>query len=250
MILPFDASWAAIVLALVGALCLGLSKSGFPGLAIINVIIIAECFGPKNSVGIILPMLIVCDLIVYPLFRKYASWKAILPLLPFTLIGLVVGYIILDAISDSMAKKVIGFIILALLTLQVTRKWKKHFLTNLPSSRGFVVASSLTMGISTMLANAAAPVYSVYALVRGLSKEDFLGVAARFFLVINLLKVPFLSNLDLINAESLKLDAILLPGIIGGILLGKVLIKKVPQHVFESLLYLFSLIGGLRLLFW
>ena len=58
MILPFDASWAAIVLALVGALCLGLSKSGFPGLAIINVIIIAECFGPKNSVGIILPMLI------------------------------------------------------------------------------------------------------------------------------------------------------------------------------------------------
>ena len=195
-------------------------------------------------------MLIVCDLIVYPIFRKYASWKAILPLIPFTAIGLIIGYFILDAISDLMAKRVIGLIILALLALQLTRKWKKHFLTSLPNSRQFLIGSSLVMGISTMLANAAGPVYSVYALVRGLSKEDFLGIAARFFLVINLAKVPFLSNLDLINAESLKLDAMLLPGIIGGILLGKVLISKVPQHVFETLLYLFSLIGALRLLFW
>lgn len=250
MILPFDASWPAMLLALFGALSLGLSKSGFPGLAIINVIIIAELFGPKNSVGIILPMLILCDLIVYPLFRKFASWKAILPLIPFTVAGLVIGYFILDAIDDQTAKKVIGVIILLMLSIQLIRKMRDNFLTNLPNSRGFVVATSLTMGVSTMMANAAAPVYSVYALVRRLSKEEFLGIGARFFLVINLCKVPFLSDLNLINAQSLKLDAMLVPGIIGGILLGKVLINKIPQHVFEWLLCTFSLIGGLRLLFW
>ena len=248
--LPFDASWLQIAVALLGALSLGISKSGFPGLAIINVIIIAELFGPKNSVGIILPLLIVCDLIVYPLFRKYASWREILPLLPFTVLGLIIGYFVLGAIDDLIAKRVIGLIILLMVSIQLLRKWRENFLTNLPDSRAFLVGCSLTIGVSTMMANAAGPVYAVYALVRKLSKEDFLGIGARFFLVVNLSKVPLLSNLNLINADSLKLDAMLLPGIIGGIFLGKFLIERVPQKVFDWLLYIFSIIGGLRLLFW
>ena len=75
------------LIALAGACSLGLSKAGFPGLSIINVFIIAELFGAKNSVGIILPLLIVCDFIVYPLFRKYATWKQALHLAPPIIIG-------------------------------------------------------------------------------------------------------------------------------------------------------------------
>ena len=49
---------------------MGFSKTGFPGLAMVNVLIMAELFGAKASVGIIVPMLIVCDLTVYPMFRN------------------------------------------------------------------------------------------------------------------------------------------------------------------------------------
>ena len=250
MDLPFDSTWPIVALALLGAFSLGISKTGFPGLALVNILIIAECFGAKASVGIILPLLILCDVIVYPLFRKYSSWSKVWPLLPATLIGLGMGYVLLDAIDDSTARKVIGLIIFVMLALQLFREYKKSFLENLPDSKLFLAGSGLSVGVSTMVANAAGPVYSIYALVHKMSKEDFLGVGARFFLLVNVIKVPLLGNLALINLDSLKLNLLLIPGIVAGIFTGRKLIHLVPQRIFEWLLYLFSLIAGLRLLVW
>ncbi len=248
MNLPFDATTSGILLALLGAFCLGFSKTGFPGLAIVNVLIIAELFGAKNSVGIILPLLIVCDLIVYPLFRKYASWSMVWPLVPVTMIAIVGAYFLLDAFDDLTARRVIGAIILLMFFLQILRQFRKEFLADLPDSKLFGWASCVLIGVSTMLANAAGPVYSIYALVHKMKKEDFLGIGARLFLLLNVFKVPFLGNLNLITKESLTLNLILIPGILAGIFLGRKLIHHVPQKLFEWLLYAFSLIAAVRLL--
>lgn len=247
--IPYDASTFVVLLACLGAFCLGISKTGFPGLAIVNVLIIAELFGAKNSVGIILPMLVVCDLLVLPLFWKYATWKQIWPLVPVTAATIIGAYFLLDAIDDLTARRVIGIIILFMLILQLVREFKKEFLEHLPDSRIFRWASCLMIGISTMLANAAGPVYSIYALVHKMKKETFLGVGARFFLLVNIFKLPFLGQLELINPESLKLNLWLIPALIAGILLGRKLIHLVPQRTFEILLYAFSGIAGIRLLF-
>jgi len=246
--LPFDATPAMLALALLGAFSLGISKTGFPGLALVNVVLIAELFGARNSVGIILPLLILCDLIVYPIFRRYASWRDVWPLLPVTLLCIVGATFLLGAIDDLTAQRVIGGIILVMLVLQLVREFRREFLTHLPDSRIFRWASCALIGVSTMLANAAGPVYSIYALVHRMKKEDFLGIGARFFLFLNLFKVPFLGSLDLINAQSLLLDLLLVPGIVAGILLGRRLIHLVPQRIFEWLLYGFSAIAALRLL--
>jgi len=246
--LPFDATTSALLLALFGAFCLGISKTGFPGLALVNVLLIAELFGAKNSVGIILPLLIVCDLVVYPLFRKYSSWKAVWPLIPVCVVAILGSYFLLDTFDDLTARRVIGAIILLMLILQLLREFYRQFLVSLPDSRIFRWISCILIGVSTMLANAAGPVYSIYALVHRMKKEDFMGVGARLFLFLNILKVPLLGNLDLINAESLKLNVLLIPGLLVGIFLGRKMIHLVPQRVFEYLLYAFSLIAAVRLL--
>lgn len=249
MSLPFDATWITILLACLGAASLGISKTGFPGLAIVNVLIIADLFGAKNSVGIILPMLVVCDLIVLPLFWKHSNWKEIWPLVPVTFGAIVGAWWLLDAIDDETARRVIGGIILLMLALQLFREFKKEFLENLPDSRLFRWASCGLIGVSTMLANAAGPVYSIYALVHKMPKMQFLGVGARFFLLVNLFKVPFLGQLELINPESLELNLLLLPALLAGIFLGRKLIHLIPQRAFEILLYAFSAIAGVRMLF-
>ena len=254
MIAAIDFSPTHVGIALIGAFCLGFSKTGFPGLAILNVLIIAELFGARESVGIILPLLIVCDLIVFPMFRKFATWSQIWPLLPATLIGIVGGVWLLARIGNETAKPIIGGIILTMVALQLLREYKRSFLEHLPDSRPFRWISCGGIGVSTMLANAAGPVYSIYELVYRMKKEEFLGIGARFFLLVNVIKFPILAfgipgvgQLALINAESLKLDLMLLPGIVAGILLGRKLIAIVPQRVFEWLLYGFSLIAGLRM---
>ncbi|MFV1994292.1 MAG: sulfite exporter TauE/SafE family protein [Verrucomicrobiales bacterium] len=249
MLLLQDISSAHYALALFGAFCLGFSKTGFPGLAIVNVLLIAELFGAKRSVGIILPLLVVCDLVVYPLFRRHASWRAVLPLIPPAMLGVVAGYFALDTIDDATARRTIGSIILVMLIFQLLRAHRREFLAHLPDSKTFLWGSGLTIGVSTMMANAAGPVYSIYALIHRMPKNEFLGIGARFFLFINLFKIPFNANLGIINPQSLRLDLALLPGIFAGIFLGRRLIEKVPQNLFEILLYGFSVLAGVRLLF-
>jgi uncharacterized membrane protein YfcA len=239
----------AYALALVGAFSLGFSKTGFPGLAMVNVLIMADVFGAKESVGIILPLLIVCDLIVYPLFRQFASWKPVWPLMIPAIVGVFIGWQLLGHIDNPTARKLIGGIILLMVALQLFRRYRQDFLAHLPDSRSFLLGSGLSIGVSTTLANAAGPVYSIYALVHKLPKNEFLGIGARFFLFMNIFKVPFNAELGILNPESLRLDLALLPGIFLGIFLGKRLIEKIPQQVFEVLLYLFSGIAGVRLLF-
>jgi len=231
------------------AFCLGFSKAGFPGLALVNVMVMAELLGAKQSVGVILPLLIVSDFTVYPLFRRYASWPAVWPLLLPSFAGILIGYCLLDSIDNLSARRVIGGIILSMLGLQLLRVYRREFLTQLPDSKPFLWGSGLTIGVSTMMANAAGPAFSIYALVHRMAKSDFLGVGARCFLVLNLVKVPFMTDLNIINAQSLKLDAALLPGTFLGIFAGYRLISRIPQRVFEILLYLFSLVAGVRLLF-
>jgi uncharacterized membrane protein YfcA len=247
--LPFDATWMMLAFAAFGALCLGVSKTGFPGLAILNVMVIAEMFGAKNSVGIILPMLVVCDIIVLPLFWKHASWKMVWPLVPVTFAAIVGAWFLLDQFDELSARRVIGGIILVMLLLQLVREFKKSFLDRLPDSAAFRWISCVLIGIATMLANAAGPIYSIYALVHKMPKMEFLGIAARLFLIVNLFKLPLLGSLNLIDAESIQLNLLLLPALLSGIFLGRTFIHLVPQRTFELLLYGFSAIAGLRMLF-
>ena len=66
-------AWILVCLA---AFCVGLGKAGFSGLGLVPVFIMAELFG-KASVGVLLPMLIVADVSVYPMFRRYSSWRPV-----------------------------------------------------------------------------------------------------------------------------------------------------------------------------
>ena len=238
-----------IAIAAFGALCLGFSKTGFPGLALVNVLIVAELFGAKQSVGIVLPMLVVCDLVVLPMFWKYATWKKVWPLVPVTFVSVVAATFLLDRFDDLIAQRVIGAIILLMFALQMLREFKKNFLKQLPASRVFRWVSCGLIGVSTTLANAAGPIYSIYALVSKMPKMEFLGVGARLFLIVNLFKLPLLGELNLINRESLTLNLLLLPALLLGIFLGRKLISLVPQRAFEILLYAFSFIAGVRMLF-
>jgi uncharacterized membrane protein YfcA len=79
---------------------------------------------------------------------------------------------------------------------------------------------------------------------------ELIGIGARFFLLINLLKVPLNARLELVTAESLSENARLLPGVAVGIFGGRWLIRHVPQAAFEWMIVGFSLLAGLRLMFW
>ena len=234
-------------LALFGAFCAGFAKTGLPGLALVNIIIMAHFFG-KESVGIILPLLIFSDIVVFPLYRRHATWNQAWPLIVPAIVGVILGYFVLRSLDDVMTKRFIGWIIIAMLILQFLRMRSEDFLTHFPHSRRFLAVSGLAIGISTTVANAAGPVFSIWGLLKGLPKNEFLGIGARVFLFLNIFKLPFNWNIGILNPRTLWLDAALVPAVILGIATGKPLVQRIPQEVFVRVLFALSGVGALWLI--
>jgi len=225
-----------LALALLGAMCIGLSKAGLSGTATLNVVLMAKIFGAMPSLGIVLPLLIVADLMGYLLNREGGSWRQILPMIPAAVVGVFVGWLLLDRVDNHDARIVIGVLILALLAFNLVLKHGRERLVALTSHRSFRWSMGGVAGVATMLANAAGPVMTVYLLAQRLEKKEHLGVFCRFFLFINLFKLPFSGNLGLVTGPSLMTNLVLLPGVIAGIVLGWQLLRRMPQDAFETAL--------------
>lgn len=236
--------------ALLAALCIGLSKAGFSGISMVAVVVLADIYGSKASVGLMLPLLIAADVIVYPAFRKHGSWRPVWKLLGPALVGISVGWWLLGVISETTARRVIGGCVLMMVALQVMRRWKPVSFDKLAESHGFGLGAGVLGGFATMLANAAGPVIQLYLMGRRLPKMELVGIAARFFLLINLIKVPLNTKLSLITAGSLLENLKLLPAVVLGIFGGKWLLKYVPQAAFEWMIVIFATIAGLRMIIW
>ncbi len=240
---------AVYVIALVAAFCIGLSKAGFSGISMVSVVLLAEIYGAKASVGLALPLLIAADLMAYPAFLKHGSWGPVWRMLGPALLGLLLGWWMLGKISETDSRRVIGVCVLAMVALQALRRVRPEFFDRLAQSHGFGLSAGVLGGFSTMLANAAGPVIQLYLMARRIPKMELIGIGARFFLLINVIKVPLNARLALITSDSLMENARLLPGVVVGILGGRWLIGRVPQVAFEWMIVVFSIIAGLRLIF-
>lgn len=237
-----------LLLALFGALCIGLSKSGLAGTATLNVVLMAQIFGAKPSVGLVLPLLIVADLLGFLINRKGGSWRQIVPMMPPAIAGVIVGWLLLDRIDNDVARVVIGWIILGLLAFNfVLRKRREQFLA-LTEHRGFAQGMGFLAGTVTMIANAAGPVMTVFLLSQRLEKREHLGVFCRFFLFINLFKLPFSNSVGLISGPSLLTNLVLLPGVFLGIYLGWQILKRIPQDAFENTLAILTAFAAVWLI--
>ena len=95
------------------------------------------------------------------------------------------------------------------------------------------IAAGAGAGFATMTANAAGPVMTLYLLMAGLPKLQMLGTGAWFFLVVNLMKVPFSASLKLIDPPSLLLDLALTPAMLVGGAAGWLLVRRLHQQQFE-----------------
>ncbi|MHC5059700.1 MAG: sulfite exporter TauE/SafE family protein [Planctomycetota bacterium] len=247
----FDLSGAQWIVLALSAFLVGVSKTGIPGLSILPVPLMALVLPAKASVGVLLPMLIFADLFAAGYYRRHAQWPHILRLMPATLLGIIAGYLAMGKVTDQQLKPVIGAIVLIMLTIRVVNDRLKKPQAETEPSAGlfFAVFLGFFIGVTTMMANAAGPVMIIYLLTAHLGKTQFVGTAAWFFFIVNWLKVPFSARLDLITAESLRLNAFLFPVIFAGAVAGIVLLKHIPQKFFRIIVLALATAAAVKLLF-
>ena len=247
--MPVDPAWFLWSTLLLAGYLTGLGKSGFGGMGLLALWLVAEAFPARDSTGLILPILILADFFSVWCFRQHAVWKHVGGLLPPAIAGVILGWWIMPLIPSDAFRRVIGAIILFMTLLMILNKTWPAFRNLTLQHAGLLIPTGLLAGITTMLANAAGPIATLYLLACRLPKLEFVGTAAIFFMVINLIKVPFSASLGLVTWTSLLWSLSTLPGVFLGIQTGRWLLPKISQRWFEALLILFTIAGGLRLLF-
>jgi len=238
--------WALLVVA---AIFFGFSKTGIPGVSLVAVGILANLMPAKQATGVVLPLLIFADVFAYVIYRKHLDWNRVGRLLPWAIGGVVLGWLALGRIDNQQTARLVGAIITLMLAVHLWRQRTRvdEVATHAPA--WFGPAMGLFAGFTTMIANAAGPVMLLYLLSMRLNKLEFIGTAAAFFLLINWIKVPFAVHLGLINGSSLTFNLWLLPAVAIGALLGRPLIERVNQRVFENLALTFAALAAAKLLF-
>lgn len=234
----------------IAALSIGISKSGFSGISLISIYILTEIFGAVEQVGVGLPLLVLADIIVFPAFRKYGNWKEVWFLLPPTIIGGAAAFWILSGLNNGVMRPIVGGLIFLMVMMQLVRKWKPDGVYQLAMTKGFGVFVGVAGGLATVLANAAGPIQQLYLLSKKMQKMDLIGVGARFFLLVNLLKLPFLGTMSFVTKETLWINLCMAPAVVIGVIVGKKVLHKVPQKYFENLIVSFALLAAVRLIFW
>lgn len=230
-----DSVWHWILM-LIAALGVGVTKSGLTGVSMVHVLIFASIFDARESTGIVLPMLIFGDAAAMLVYGKHANWVYIRKMLGPTLAGIVVGAVAMQFLSGQAYRPLLGVIILGLVSLQIIRIRYPRATESIPHAMWFAWFMGMLGGAMTMLANGAGPVFAIYFLAVGLPKMELVGTGAWFFLLMNLIKVPFSWGLGLIKAETLMLNAILCPFILIGLWLGVATVKRIPQKQFDLVL--------------
>jgi len=238
-------NWLLLALAAFG---IGITKSGFSGVSLVHVLIFAYVFGAKASTGVVLPMLIVGDTMAMLMFGQHADWGYVRRMFPPAIVGVVVAWLLMDVMSESYYRPTIGCIILGLALVQLARMFQEDCFTDLPHSKLFAWSMGILVGVTTMLANAAGPVFGMFLIAIGLPKKEFVGTAAWFFLLLNLLKIPFSWNLGLIRSDTLALNVVLLPGIYLGLVVGSAISKRIRQRDFETVIVVLAALAGLHML--
>ncbi|MCE5186410.1 MAG: sulfite exporter TauE/SafE family protein [Planctomycetaceae bacterium] len=239
--------WLPWLLLAFAAFSMGVAKTGVPGFGMLAVPILALYFSAKTSVGLMVPIMIFADLFAIAYYFRVCQWKHLLGLLPWTIVGMLIAFVILFFITDDQLKPLIGVIILILLVLRIRSILKED--SQVPHSHAFLSTMGVSAGVTTMLANAGGPVMTIYLLSMRLEKRLFVGTAAWFFFIVNWLKVPLMIPHGMITVASFKASVVVFPAVLAGALTGVLVIKYLPQKIFNIIALALAALAALKLLF-
>lgn len=245
MAFPLITDWAFYAAAIPAVLLLGISKSGFgSGFGSLAVPMMALVVTVPQAAAILMPILFVMDVMGLAAWRKHFNWPLIRFLVPFGLVGTVVGTLLFKLLDARLVAGLVGIFTLLFLAQRVLfppRPDSPHP----PRWVGALLAA--TSGFTSFIAHAGGPPVNAYVLPMRLAPPVFTATMAVFFFVVNLSKwIPY-GWLGLLDWRNLATSLALMPLAPVGVVLGVKMAHRIEPRRFYQLLYLGMLLTGCKL---
>jgi uncharacterized membrane protein YfcA len=227
---------------------IGMAKNGLSGLGLIVIPLMANSFGGKDSVGILLPVLIFADILAVIYFSRHANWKHLLRLIPWAIPGILIGAFLGNFIPDKQFEIMLSIIILLGIGIMVWQDLKKEKMI-IPDNWWFAAVLGLLGGFTSMVGNAAGPILTLYLLSMRLPKNSFIGTGAWFFFIVNLSKVPLhVFYWKTIDVQTTAMGVIAIPTIVVGAIATRRIVDMIPEKIYRAIVLISTFVAAIFLL--
>ena len=175
--------------------------------------------------------------------RKQVVWRDMLPLIPFSLLGITIAVWLLVNVEAENLVMALGVFVLM---------YSVYSLSSLSvhaGGRQWAIVAGLGGGTVGALFGTGGPFYVVYLKMRQLNKNQFRATIAMIFLVDGGARMTSYALNGLFTAQVLWLVLTLVPVLLAGMYVGHHLHIKMDQQRFNQVISLLLIISGSLLIF-
>jgi uncharacterized protein len=244
-----------LILGSVAALIVGLSKTAFPGAALVATPIIATIVTGRAIAGTTLPILFAGDIFAVIWYGHHTRWDLLRPMILAVSVGFAAGatFFVVVGSSTRPMEIVIGVCILTIAILQAWRMSRR--IQPVPPTALTASVYGSSGGFTTFVASAAGPILNTYLIRLGLGKDELVGTSAWFYFAVNFAKFPIYVALgfwttggSFFTGTTLTFDALMFPAVLVGLLSGRRLLHVLPEKAFLVAVLVLSTAGAIKLL--
>lgn len=227
-------------------LLLGVSKSGFgAGFGSLAVPMMALAISVPQAAAILMPVLLVMDVLGMAAFRKDFDRALLKFLLPFGVLGIVIGALLFKLLQAHTVAGIVGAFTLLFLAQRLVFPPRPD---SPPPPRWLGAILTTLSGFTSFIAHAGGPPITAYVIPLRLTPVQFTATMAFFFFVVNLSKwIPY-GYLGLLDGRNMATSLVLLPLAPIGVWAGVRMARRISQVLFYRLLYLGMFLTGVKLL--
>ncbi|HEY3049280.1 MAG TPA: sulfite exporter TauE/SafE family protein [Polaromonas sp.] len=243
---PLITDWHFYAIAIPAVLLLGISKSGFgAGFGSLAVPMMALAVTVPQAAAMLMPLLLLMDLLGLAAFRKDFDMKFLKFLIPFGLVGTVIGALLFKVLDAKLVAAIVGGFTLLFLAQRLLFPPQPD---SPPPPKWLGAILTATSGFTSFVAHAGGPPLSAYVIPLRLSPIKFTATMAAFFFVINLSKwIPY-AWLGLLDLRNMATSLVLLPLAPVGVWIGVRLARRISPVWFYRVLYIGMFLTGIKLL--
>ena len=231
--------------ALPAVLLMGIGKSGFgSGIGSMAVPLMALAVTVPQAAAILMPALLLADLLGMAAFRKDFDKALLKFLIPFALLGTVIGTLLFKVLDSRMVAGIVGVFTLLFLAQRLLLPPKPD---SPPPPKWLGALLTTTSGFTSFISHAGGPPVSAYVIPMRLPPVRYAATMAFLFFVVNLSKwIPY-AWLGLIDVRNMATSLVLLPMVPLGVWLGVRIARRIDEKLFYRLLYGGMFLTGIKL---
>jgi len=202
---------------------------------------------PKVAVGILAPLMLASDITTLRYHWKKWDIGQLLIIVPFGLIGILIGSMYLSWAPTHVAKISIGLIAIIFSSFQIYRIYFLNLETHKPFKRSFGIAVSFVAGIASAIAHSGGIVLTFYLITLKLSKYAFISTLTSYLFFNDILKITLFYKFGILTNHLLLISLCVIPALFLGSFFGNKTVGALSYSQFVVIINFLIFSSGILL---